>query len=57
MHRSQWRNIEYIQTLEDDLGGTVVTANQSYILWGLKTLKINDRITGYGRLLTSLRER
>ncbi len=54
MHCSQWRNHECIQKIEDDFGVTVVAGNQSYVWWGLKTLKIKDRITGYGRLLASL---
>ncbi|MFH1123407.1 MAG: hypothetical protein V1758_07060 [Pseudomonadota bacterium] len=53
---SQWRNIEYIQKLEADLGVTVVASNQAMIWWGLKSLGIRDRITGYGRLLASLSE-
>ena len=35
---------------------TVVAGNRSYVWWGLRTLNVKDRITGYGRLLNSLSE-
>lgn len=51
---SQWRNIEYLQKLEDDFGVTAISSNAAMTWWGLKTLKIHDPIIGYGRLLASL---
>jgi len=46
-----WASIEAIEPLEQEFGVNVVTALQAIIWEGLRLAKIDDKITGYGRLL------
>ncbi len=48
---TNFRTIEIIQTLEEDLGKPVVTSNQASMWAALKKLGISFHIKGYGRLL------
>jgi maleate isomerase len=43
--------VEAIATIEDELGITVMSANQAIVWHALRRCGIADRITGYGRLL------
>jgi maleate isomerase len=46
-----WRTIEVIETLERDLGKTVVTSNQATMWACLKKMGFHE-VAGYGRLLS-----
>lgn len=48
---TNFRTIDIIQKLENDLQKPVVTANQALMWAALKALKIRDPIKGYGQLL------
>ncbi|MDP2411924.1 MAG: aspartate/glutamate racemase family protein [Pseudolabrys sp.] len=45
------RSLEVIEDLERDLGVPVVTSNQVAVWHSLRTMGLQDRMTGYGRLL------
>ena len=46
-----WATGAVIETLEQELGVNVVQGSQAILWWALRTLGIDDRIEGYGRLL------
>ena len=49
-----WRVLGVIETLEQDLGGTVFTGTQLQ-LWGImKALNVHEQIPGYGKLLIDI---
>lgn len=45
---------EVVELLERDLGKPVITSHQAFIWAGLKTLKINEPVKGFGKLLRTL---
>ena len=47
-----WAVSELIQPLEDELGVNVTTALQAIVWESLRLCGVDDRINGYGRLLT-----
>jgi maleate isomerase len=49
-----FRTLNIIEPLEEDLGIPVVSSNVALFWSVLKTLRIGRRITGYGKLLSSL---
>jgi maleate isomerase len=46
--------VEAIDPLEQELGVTVVTNLQATLWHALRSLGLNDKISGYGRLLREL---
>ena len=50
----RWPTIEDVELLERDTAKPVVTSCQAYIWYALKLIHIKEKITGYGRLMTSL---
>lgn len=50
---SLWPIVQIIDKLEKDFKVPVVTNVQAQIWWALRTLNINEPISGYGRLLES----
>ncbi len=46
-----WATGAIIETLEQELGINIVQGSQSILWWALRSLGINDRIEGYGKLL------
>ena len=50
---TNWRTIEIIETLENDLGKPVVTSNQASLWLALKRMGMSG-ISGYGRLFSLL---
>ena len=49
-----WAVVEAIDPLEQELGVTVVTNLQATLWHALRSLGLNDKISGYGRLLREL---
>jgi maleate cis-trans isomerase len=47
-----WHTFEIIDRLERELGKPVITSNQATIWNMLRMAGVNDRIRGYGRLLS-----
>ena len=50
----RWPTIEDVELLERETAKPVVTSCQAYIWYALKLIHIKEKITGYGRLMTSL---
>jgi maleate isomerase len=46
-----WATGAIIETLEQELGINIVQGSRSILWWALRSLGINDRIEGYGKLL------
>lgn len=46
-----WAAAAVIETLEQELGVNVVQGSQAILWWALRSLGIDDRIDGYGKLL------
>ena len=46
-----WATGAVIETIEQELGVNVVQGSQAILWWALRTLGMEDRIEGYGRLL------
>jgi maleate isomerase len=47
----RWATGAIIETLEQELGINIVQGSRSILWWALRSLGINDRIEGYGKLL------
>ncbi len=50
----RWPVVGNLRAIEDDTGACAVSSIQSMAWFGLKTLGVREKITGYGRLLESL---
>jgi maleate isomerase len=50
----RWAVVGNLQAIEEDTGAVAVSSIQSMAWFGLKSLGIREKITGYGRLLESL---
>jgi maleate cis-trans isomerase len=50
----RWPVVGNLRAIEADTGACAVSSIQSMAWFGLKELKIRDRVAGYGRLLESL---
>jgi maleate cis-trans isomerase len=46
-----WASLEAIEQIEDELGVTVITANQAITWHALRRCGIDDARPGFGRLL------
>lgn len=50
----RWPVVGNLQAIEDDTGVVAVSSIQSMAWFGLKSLGIREKITGYGKLMASL---
>lgn len=50
----RWPTITDVQLLEEEIGKPVVTSCQAYIWHALRMAKVKEKITGFGRLMSSL---
>ena len=50
----RWAVVGNLRAIEEDTGACAVSSIQSMAWWGLKTLGIREKITGYGKLLETL---
>jgi len=50
----RWPTIDDVELLEREIGKPVVTSCQAYIWYAMKLIHIKEKISGFGRLMTTL---
>lgn len=50
----RWAVVDNLRPIEEDTGAVAVSSIQSMAWWGLKSLGIREKVTGYGKLLETL---